>query len=711
MLLHYFLFTFRMPKKAKHEIYVKKYTKEDLQRAIDEVNNGIPKRVASKKYSIPRATLQFRVSNKFVKSSHGPSPILTSEEESLLVHWIKECHRKGFPRRKEDIQISVKQFLDDTPRPNPFTDNYPGDGWYKAFMRRHPDIALRKTEAITAASSKISETDIKKWFADIYVYLQEKGYSDILKDPNRIFNGDETNFQLCPQNKKVLAPKGSKNVYEIDCGQAKSNITVMFSFSASGITTSPLIIYPYKRLPAEIGSSVPEGFSIACSDSGWMKTEIFYEYIGNTFHNYLKSLNIEFPIILFVDGHKTHLDRKLSDLCTSLKIILIALYPNATRILQPADVSTFKPLKDGWRKGVVKWRQSHPTEDITKKEFASLLKIVIDHSIRPEIVINGFRACGLFPWNPEAIDFSKCVGKNVVKATGDKENRQANNTITFEKFKEIAGNTLLKKFENFASLHETNEVNILYKLWLEFGIPIQKEEESAIESDMETEVVDIDIIEVDREEEPSENLRLTATNSFIEDIQPLKCSLECSTTNQKTGQLVELPNKNIDNTFNIFKGRPLDNFSKLNHEQLVPDENINILNVEFVLEENGKLIEMPEFSKQVVEIKGNTLDEHLYWPKTPERKGVKNTTRVPFVISSTSWKQIKDKQEKEKKLKEQEQENKKREREIKKANKIKEINERKDKRKSNPPKKSKTTQKKTAAGSYRIKHRKNIVQY
>lgn len=80
---------------------IKKYSEKDLQKAIDEVQNGIPQRVVSKKYKIPRATLQFRVSDKFVKPTHGPTPILTIEEEVLLVNWIKECHRKGFPRRTD----------------------------------------------------------------------------------------------------------------------------------------------------------------------------------------------------------------------------------------------------------------------------------------------------------------------------------------------------------------------------------------------------------------------------------------------------------------------------------------------------------------------------------------------------------------------------------------------------------------------------------
>ena len=49
--------------------------------------------------------------------------------------------------------------------------------------------------------------------------------------------------------------------------------------------------------------------------------------------------------MLFVDGHKSHLTYQLSVLCNKLKIEIIALYPDATRVLQPADMAVFSPVK------------------------------------------------------------------------------------------------------------------------------------------------------------------------------------------------------------------------------------------------------------------------------------------------------------------------------------------------------------------------------
>jgi len=82
---------------------------------------------------VPRSTIQFRMSPAFSKTS--PPPVLGHSGEEDLVNWIRDCSRKGFPHRKENIQASVKEYLDENGMKNPFTNNIPGNGWYKRFLK------------------------------------------------------------------------------------------------------------------------------------------------------------------------------------------------------------------------------------------------------------------------------------------------------------------------------------------------------------------------------------------------------------------------------------------------------------------------------------------------------------------------------------------------------------------------------------------------
>jgi len=74
----------------------------------------------------------------------------------------------------------------------------------------------------------------------------------------------------------------------------------------------------------------------------------------------------------------------------NLKTEIIALHPNATRILQPADVAVFRPVKMYWRKAVRDWHAKHPGEVPNKVTFAPLLRKGIAFAAKPETLVKGF---------------------------------------------------------------------------------------------------------------------------------------------------------------------------------------------------------------------------------------------------------------------------------------------------------------------------------
>ena len=101
-------------------------------------------------------------------------------------------------------------------------------------------------------------------------------------------------------------------------------------------------------------------WGIARHDRGWMTCEVFHEYTANIFHPVRVSQGVICPVVLFVDGHKSHLMYQLSVLCNKLKTEIITLYPNATRILQPVDVAVIHPVKIYWWKAVGDWHAKQP---------------------------------------------------------------------------------------------------------------------------------------------------------------------------------------------------------------------------------------------------------------------------------------------------------------------------------------------------------------
>ena len=165
--------------------------------------------------------------------------------------------------------------------------------------------------------------------------------------------------------------------------------------------------------------SIPESWVLGKSDTGWMKGDVFYEYIVNDFNKWVSDNNIKRPIILFIDGHKSHMTMALSEACETNGIILYALPPNTTHILQPADVSVFRPLKEGWRNTVRKWQNmtENINSSVTKTNFCKVFNMTLNETNMVNYIKNGFRKCGLFPLNEDNVDYSKCLKNTIEKIT------------------------------------------------------------------------------------------------------------------------------------------------------------------------------------------------------------------------------------------------------------------------------------------------------
>ncbi|KAJ8959559.1 hypothetical protein NQ314_006242 [Rhamnusium bicolor] len=192
------------------------YSEESLKEALHQIRScQVSIREASRQFRVPRTTLQDRLHGRCgpTLKKTGPQPIMTIEGEKRI------------------------------------------------------------TEGISKARAVVTEESIRSWFKD--EFLDKNHCKEIMENLQRIFNGDESGFMLCPKTGKVLAPRGWKNLYQIKMGNDKENLTVLVVFNASGRICPPLIVFPYIRPPKKLIDKMPDDWVLAKSDTGWMKSEIF----------------------------------------------------------------------------------------------------------------------------------------------------------------------------------------------------------------------------------------------------------------------------------------------------------------------------------------------------------------------------------------------------------------------------------------------------
>ncbi|KAJ4440650.1 hypothetical protein ANN_08797 [Periplaneta americana] len=266
---------------------------------------------------------------------------------------------------------------------------------------------------------------------------------------------------------KTLDMKNYKKVVAVMSGESTVKIN---------LDLSPADIVKLNYVPVT-SCDVERSFSQYKSILRDNRRRFTFQHLKEMFVTYCYALE---TAIDAVNGHKTHLTYQLSELCSELKIILIALYPYSRRIIQPADVSAFFPLQCGWKSAVLERRRAHPSQALTKEFFAAILEKLVKTQIRAETLQKVFRACGLYPWDSKAIDYSTCLSdSNKIKANGNdlpsrdtNEQGTSNSVLTYNRFKEIIGQHLLSKFESVERNNKTctwknEESNMLFTIWIE----------------------------------------------------------------------------------------------------------------------------------------------------------------------------------------------------------------------------------------------------
>ena len=449
----------------------KVYSKEVMQQALDAVHSGTSLNAASRAFNVPRSSLHSKVANKYSKSTTGPPTIFSQEEENALANWILQMSKRGCPITKEHLINSVAIVIKKSGKETPFVDGRPGRHWYEGFLKRHSQIKKRLCENVTLSRALVSENIIRKWFAYVKDFLVIEDLLNI--DGSRIFNTDETSVLLNPKAGSVLAKKGSKNVYNIVNNNEKENLTVLVTTNAVGQLAPSLILMKYKRVPATLYSSLPNNFFIGASDNGWMTAELFYEYIANRFYPWIVKTKIKLPVILYLDGHVSHLSEPLSKFCHENKIHLIALPPNATHIMQPLDVSFFAAFKSMYKKHLNLYRVEKEILSVKKEDFGMLVDKVFKDMNMTEISLNGFRVCGLYPFDANGVDYSK-IFIRAQSSNGDSTEILQNEanvpdalSITLKGIEEYIEESTLKVFKETTSTEWTgpSEDKNLFYLW------------------------------------------------------------------------------------------------------------------------------------------------------------------------------------------------------------------------------------------------------
>lgn len=99
----------------------------------------------------------------------------------------------------------------------------------------------------------MTEEYIRSWFIEVEQLLEDD--IQILNNPIRIFNMDETSFYVHSMHGLILAEKG-KPVYCV--AESKKNLTILITASHSGEIVAPFALFSYEKIPKHVTEARPK---------------------------------------------------------------------------------------------------------------------------------------------------------------------------------------------------------------------------------------------------------------------------------------------------------------------------------------------------------------------------------------------------------------------------------------------------------------------
>ena len=365
---------------------------------------------AAKQYGIPRTTLNDRKNHVYETSKIGRKNDLTDEEEQALKGYINYMASINHPLSVPAVKAFAWSIAKRSTTPIRFNqETGPGKKWYRNFKARH-NLTNRKPDNVDRGRSRMGNTTVWKQHFD---FLEETIDQLQLRDkPQAIFNCDESMIAMERRSGRVVVSRKTKHTYSESKG-SRDHITVNACVSASGYIMPPHIIFSQSYPSGPYARDGPMGALYSISDNGYMDTELFHGFISKLFIPYTNQ--IAGPKLLILDGHGSHLNIDVINLCRESNIHLYCLPPHTTHIFQPLDVVIFRPVKAHFNKITQNLKlatlgSSNPI-NCCKTNFTRIFREPWE-SITVALIRKGFEKCGISPLNRDAIDKSRLSGES-----------------------------------------------------------------------------------------------------------------------------------------------------------------------------------------------------------------------------------------------------------------------------------------------------------
>ncbi|XP_041351386.1 flocculation protein FLO11-like [Gigantopelta aegis] len=375
-----------------------KYGGEKLKSALNALKDQ-PLKQVSRQYGIPARTLR-RHRDLKVKYSGvvvlGPKqPVLSHDVERLLIQHITHMERSLYGLSTVDVRRLAFELAERLGIKHNFKSEskMAGRDWLQGFFSRHPDIAIRIPQGTNIARAVgFNKAKVEQFFKLYKTELNRCNYT-----ASRVWNVDETGITNVQKPGKIIATKGIRQVGKVTSGERGTTVTVICAINAAGTYLPPIMIFPRKRMAESLMTGAPPQSVGYCSANGWTDCNLFVQWLEHFVDVTNASVNV--PQLIILDGHHSHKTIAAVEYARNHGITMITLPPHCTHKMQPLDRTYFKSLKSAYNAASDSWMVANPGKRISLHDMAALFGKAFLRSATADKAVNGFRTCGLWPYD------------------------------------------------------------------------------------------------------------------------------------------------------------------------------------------------------------------------------------------------------------------------------------------------------------------------
>ena len=322
-----------------------------ITEALEGVQSGRFKtyREAARALDVPKSTLCYRAQGRSTRiGAHEDEQILSNDEETELVEWIKKLTLCGYPPKRFTVQemaqtIRTRRVIGiNNATATLIQYDEIGEQWVTRFMNRHPELQSVIPEQIEAARIHESlHSVIQKWFDDVKSIINRY---DI--QPQDISNMDETGYSISSIKATCVIIDRTQNIRYAAHPGHQEWVTVIECISMDGSALLPLIIFKGKSLVhGWIPEQTPKTWFFSVNTEGWTSNAHTQKWLLEDFEPHTSAKANGRTRLLIFDGHGSHTTADVVRHCILNRVQLALLPPHTSHLTQPLDVGVFSSMK------------------------------------------------------------------------------------------------------------------------------------------------------------------------------------------------------------------------------------------------------------------------------------------------------------------------------------------------------------------------------